>query len=313
MRFRLLSLFALGALAVSASAQIPGLDKVKIPGIPGLDAIFKKGPAITTNLKDCKWEDKDKDGFTPREAERSLMTLQRTPNGGFVLQPGYYSMQVQSYCLKAGTHGPGSGDGYLFAPPKGPAENVVMKIVRGSVNRPEIPQQDIQVLLWAIIARTKLSDMPQKMQQTAATFLTPNEIFELNGGALGLLSDDKIGGAFIKQPPLLRQVYEAEAKLRNLMTNPASSFADMERVAVLAGVAPLGEGSREVPGGRWSLHPDGYYVRYLPSGYSSTRVEIWVPQGSPAVGKEFDPATHIAVPGNTARQRLIQSGRAQPH
>jgi hypothetical protein len=54
----------------------------------------------------------------------------------------------------------------------------------------------------------------------------------------------------------------------------------------------------------------GYYVRYLPSGYSSTRVEIWVPQGSPAVGKEYDPATHIAVPGNTARQRLIQSGRA---
>jgi hypothetical protein len=59
------------------------------------------------------------------------------------------------------------------------------------------------------------------------------------------------------------------------------------------------------------MHPDGYYVRYIPSGYSSTRVEIWVPQGSPAVGKEFDPAAHIAVPGNTARQRLIQSGRAQ--
>ena len=30
-----------------------------------------------------------------------------------------------------------------------------------------------------------------------------------------------------------------------------------------------------------------------------------------AVGKEYDPATHIAVPGNTARQRLIQSGRPQ--
>ena len=38
---------------------------------------------------------------------------------------------------------------------------------------------------------------------------------------------------------------------------------------------------------------------------------VWVPQGSPSVGKEFDPAAHIAVPGNTARQRLIQSGRAQ--
>ena len=70
-----------------------------------------------------------------------------------------------------------------------------------------------------------------------------------------------------------------------------------------------GAGSREVPSGRWSNHPDGYHVRYLPSGYSSTKVDIWVPQGSPAVGKEYDPATHIAVPGNTSRQRLIQSGR----
>ena len=47
----------------------------------------------------------------------------------------------------------------------------------------------------------------------------------------------------------------------------------------------------------------------LPSGYSETRVQIWVPQGSPAVGREFDPSLHIAVPGNTSRQRLIQSGR----
>ena len=50
-------------------------------------------------------------------------------------------------------------------------------------------------------------------------------------------------------------------------------------------------------------------MRYLPYGYTNTLVQIWVPQGSPAVGKEYDPATHIAVPGNTARQRLIQSGR----
>ena len=73
---------------------------------------------------------------------------------------------------------------------------------------------------------------------------------------------------------------------------------------------PMGPGSQDIPSGRWSLHPDGYYIRYVPQGYSHTVVGIWVPQGSPAVGKEYDPATHIAVPGNTSRQRLIQSGRA---
>ena len=113
-----------------------------------------------------------------------------------------------------------------------------------------------------------------------------------------------------RMPPLLRQVFQAEAQLRQMLTQPGTPYDQLERVAVLAGMAPMGEGSRAVPSGRWSLHPDGYYVRYLPESYTNTVVQIWVPQGSPAVGKEYDPATHIAVPGNTSRQRLIQSGRA---
>jgi hypothetical protein len=112
-------------------------------------------------------------------------------------------------------------------------------------------------------------------------------------------------------PGPIRAVMQAEADLRRMLTSPGTSFAELERAAVLAGIAPLGPGSWEVPSGRWSLHPDGYYVRYLPRAYSNTLIEIWVPQGSPSAGKEFDPATHVAVPGNTSRQRLIQSGRPQ--
>jgi hypothetical protein len=239
------------------------------------------------------------------------MTLQRTPNAGFVLQPGYYVMQTQSYCLKAGTHGPGDGDGYLFAPPKGPAEDAVMTVVRNSVNRPEIHQHDVQSLLWAIVARAKFEDLTSELKGTAGRLLTPRQLASLNRNALDVLSGNALTDALGGVPEPLRQIAQAEANLRQMLTTPGTSFAEMERVAVLSGAAPLGPGSRDVPSGRWSLHPDGYFVRYLPSGYSSTRVEIWVPQGSPAVGKEYDPAAHIAVPGNTARQRLIQSGRAQ--
>jgi hypothetical protein len=239
------------------------------------------------------------------------MTLQRTPNGGFVLQPGYYMLQDQSYCLKAGTHGPGGGDGYLYAPPKGPAEDAVMTIVRNSVNHPEIHQHDIQLLLWAIIARAKFEDLQPELKSVASRLLTPRQLAALNRSALDALSGNALTDALGGVPEPLRQIAQAEAQLRSMLTTPGASFAEMERVAVLSGNAPLGPGSQEVPSGRWSVHPDGYYVRYIPSGYSSTRVEIWVPQGSPAVGKEYDPATHIAVPGNTARQRLIQSGRPQ--
>ena len=299
------------AASTSAFAQLGGLGglgdklKKKTPNLLG-----DKAP-ITTSLSDAKWGDASKDGFTPREATRSLMTLQRTPNGGFVLQPGYYEMQTQSYCLKAGTHGPGDGDGYLYAPPKGPAEDAVMTIVRNSVNHPEIDQHSIQALLWAIIARAKFEDLQPDLKTTASRLLTPRQLASLNRSALDVLQGNALTDALGGVPEPLRQIAQAEAQLRQMLTTPGASFAEMERVAVLSGNAPFGPGSQTVPSGRWSMHPDGYFVRYIPSGYSSTRVEIWVPQGSPAVGKEFDPATHIAVPGNTARQRLIQSGRAQ--
>ena len=299
------------AAASSAGAQLGGLGglgdklKKKTPNLLG-----QKDP-ITTSLPDAKWGDASKDGFTPREATRSLMTLQRTPNGGFVLQPGYYAFDGQSYCLKAGTHGPGGGDGYIYAPPKGPAEDAVMTIVRNSVNRPEIPQSKIQQLLWAIIARAKFEDLQGDIKAVASQLLTPRQLAGLNRSALDVLHGNALTDALGGVPEPLRQIAQAEAQLRQMLTNPMASFAEMERVAVLSGAAPMGPGSQQIPSGRWSNHPDGYSVRYLPSGYSRTRVEIWVPQGSPSVGKEYDPAAHIAVPGNTARQRLIQSGRAQ--
>jgi hypothetical protein len=261
---------------------------------------------ITTSLPDAKWGDPTRDGFTPREPQRSLMQLQRTPNGGFVLQPGYYALLDQSYCLHAGTHGPGGGDGYLYAPPKGPAQDAVMTIVRNSVNHPEIDQHLIQTLLWAIIARAKFEDLSSEHKAVAARLLSPRQLASLNRSALDILSGS---GLPFDMPAPLRRIAEAEANLRRMLTTPGASYAELERAAVLAGAAPMGPGSQEIPSGRWSLHPDGYYIRYIPSSYTHTRVEIWVPQGSPAVGKEYDPATHIAVPGNTSRQRLIQSGR----
>jgi hypothetical protein len=274
-------------------------------------ALLEGEPPITTSIDDAKFADESYDGFTPRETFRAITSLQRTPNGGFVLQPGAFAWQAQSYCLKAGTHGPGGGDGYLYAPPIGPAEEAVIAIVRNSVKHPDIAQSDIQQLLWAIIARAKFEDLSNELKVTAAQLLTTEQLAQLNRGALDLLPGPILDEAVAGMPPAVRAVFEAEAELRQMLTSGTSTFEEMERVAVLGGNAPLGEGSRNVPSGRWSLHPDGYYVRYLPSGYSSTRVEIWVPQGSPSVGKEFDPATHIAVPGNTSRQRLIQSARVK--
>jgi hypothetical protein len=78
-------------------------------------------------------------------------------------------------------------------------------------------------------------------------------------------------------PPVAQQVFQAEARLRSMISRGGASFAELERIAVLSGAVEPPEGSRPVPEGRWSYHPDGYFLRFFPSGYSQTRIEIVVP------------------------------------
>src|SRR6476659_7745654 len=204
------SLFVFANLS-SVQAQFGGLGGIKdkiIKKSPGVSSILEGKQPISTSLPDAVWGDPTKDGFTPREAQRSLMTLQRTPNGGFVLQPGYYSMQDQSYCLHAGTHGPGGGDGYLYAPPKGPAEDAVMTIVRNYVQHPDIHQHNIQTLLWAIIARAKFEDLSSEDKAVAARLLTPRQLAALNRSALDMVPGPALDRAMGSVPGPVREAMQ---------------------------------------------------------------------------------------------------------
>ncbi len=262
-------------------AQLPKLPEVpKELGekLPGLDKILKKEPPVTTGLKDAVTEVPFLDDYDP-QIMTPMVLLPRTSTGAFVLtHPGAYFFDCESYCLRAGTYAPGSGDGYLYAPLKGPQADIVRHVLQGTYKHPEIPQKDVQVLLWAIIARTKLSDMSQKMQVTAAKLLTPKEMFELNGGALELVPKQERDKAFASLPSQVRQVLEAEAQLREMMTQGEAHYEQLENVAVILGDAPPGEGSRTVPNGRWSYHPDGYFIRYFVSSYPRTQIQLSVPE-----------------------------------
>ena len=306
-----LALLAALFITTPAHAQFDRLRRAVTNAAQTVDParLLQTPPPISTNLADAVWGADSLDGHNPDPSIfKPLAVLPRTASGGFVLQAGHFAQQNQSYCLRAGTHGPGAGDGYLFAPPRGPAEDQVMTIVRNSAAHPDIDQHDVQLLLWAIIARAKFENLDHRLQVIAARLLAPEQILSLNRSALEL-AGPALQHALDGMPEPVQQVMRAEAGLRDELTSANASYENAERLAVLAGVAPRGEGSRDIPHGRWSLHPDGYFVRYLPSAYYSTRIEIWVPEGSPAIGREFDPARHIAVPGNTAQQRLIQSAR----
>ena len=220
--------------------------------------------AITTSLTDAKWGNPEKDGFEPREPRRPIFQLQRTYNGGFVMTPGYYQFAAEAFSIKAGRQmeSPG-GVGYLYAPPKGQREDAVMTILRVSVNRPEIPQAQLQELIDAIVRGLKWDEFTPGQRVTASKLLTPRQQGALNT-PLRVATDTHDTVTAIKKP---------------------------------------------VPEFQWSIHPDGYYVRYKPLDSKTIIVQIWVPQGSPGVGREFDPATHVAVPSDVTRDRFMFSGR----
>lgn len=303
-------LATLACLVGTAEAQFGGLGRIaKSVGIgaaPIPKGLLGQEP-VATALTDAQWGDPSKDGFEPPMAKRRLTELKRSPGGGFVLQAGYFEFHDQSYCLHAGTHGPGGGEGYLYAPVLGSAHDAVQTIARNSVAHPEIDQHLVQTLLWAIVARAKFEDLSNEHKAVAQKLLTPRQLVTLNRSALDALTSGPIAGHL---PGPLQQIANAEASMRQLLASPGTSYADLERVAVLTGRTPPGPGSQPISKGRWSLHPDGYWIRYLPVNYTNTVVDIWVAPDSAGVGKTYDPATHIAVPGDTGRQRLLQSGRA---
>ncbi|HUX78128.1 MAG TPA: hypothetical protein VMW10_00035, partial [Alphaproteobacteria bacterium] len=168
--------------------------------------------------------------------------------------------------------------GYLYAPLKGPQADIVSNLLKKSYLHPEIPQKDIQILLWAIISRTKIKKMSPEKRYTAVKLLTPKEIYRINGGALGLIPRKFLNKAFENLPSSVRRVMEAEARLRTMLTKTQASYEELERIAVLHGEPPHEEGDREVPLGRWSFHPDGYFIRYFPRGYRRMLIELYYPE-----------------------------------
>jgi len=273
-------LFMVFLVITAASAQfpkLPNLPKDLAEKIPSLNDLIKGEPPITTSLEDAVYEVPFLDGFDPQDFI-PMTRLPRTDQGGFIIRfPGLYHFNSLSYCLKAGTYGPSKGDGYLFAPLKGPKTDIVQKIIEGSFVHRDIPQRDIQTLLWAIIARTRISDMSREMQVICGRLLSAKDIMELNGGALGLIPRDKRDEMLSGVSPHIRMVLEAEADLREMMTKTDAAYEDLEQVAVLTGQPPHDDDARYIPAGRWSYHPEGFFIRYFPYSYTYTQIQIYVP------------------------------------
>ncbi len=306
-------LFACVALnTFVAKAQLGGLGKLLVDKgteLAGgnIGKIIKQPAAITTNFKDVDPTGKKPPSFKENEKAQPLYLLPKATSGGYKLCAGYYSMVNKSYCLHAGTRGPSSGDGYMLAPVLGPKHDVVIAILKSGERHPNVNQHDIQELLWAIIARTRFADYNARIKLTATTLLTTADLLKLEGGALGVLPANLMEKAKAQLPQPIQAVFEAENNIRRLAASGNATYEEMEHYAILAGIVPTVD--NDYPSGTWSLHPEGYYIRYIPRGYSVTETQIFVPQelADTKPGLVYDGPNSIACPANTGAQRLIQT------
>lgn len=279
-------------------------------------------PAITTSFADTSTTIVLPDAFGDDRRFRSLRSLPHNADGSVSLRPGFFESTIRSYCLHAGTAGPTRGDGYLYAPLKGRSTALINHVLARSYLQPQIPQSEVQTLIWAILADTKVSQLAPPVQFAAARLLSPAEIVELDAGGLASLEDEALQRALSTAPQSVRDALQFENQMRGLLTNAATSYAELERLAVRP---PLGLSVASVPSGRWSWHPGGYYARYKPSDYRSVLVQIYVPAAAPAQTGEDERrgmtlatfvdgapsvatfAGDVAVPANTGSQRLALS------
>ena len=313
--------FAAGCSTVPEIDQAAASAAKNLLSTDAVSSLLNGPQPISTSFADTKEDDSLSNTFGDDKTPTPLDKQPRSSGGGYLLAPGFYEMTCKSYCLHAGTSGPSEGDGYLYAPLKGARLDVIQAIIRNSSGKPNLPQTTIQLLIWAVLAKTNFENLPTDLKSAAVQLLTPQQLFELNGGALGLIPGDVLAKAVASLPESVQEILTTENKLRQLFAQASVSYQAAESLAVLPNSAA---NSKNYPSGVWSKHPNGYDVRYFPSSYTRIRVQVYVPdQGSSAttetVGLHFasfqtstplvtyDATADAGVPADNSKQRLAPS------
>lgn len=269
------TLAAVGAtVALSAQIRVPNLPTPRDLPLPGIDRLLRGGPPISTTLKDARGEVPFLDTLNPTFGNLGSL---RNNSGSYTLKPGAWAMDLQSFCFRPGTRGPRrtDGRGYLYGQMAGPESGIFVDMLNKYATLRDVEQTDMQALIWALLARTKIRSLNPEMQVLAARVLTPAQIVALDSGALDVVPPGLRRRAFDALPAEVRAIADAENRIRDVMYRANYTYRELERIAVID--APEPKTGRQIPRERWSVHPGGYLIRFKPASYASTRVEIAVP------------------------------------
>jgi hypothetical protein len=282
--------------------------------IPDLDAF--KGAALTTSFADTIHLGTLPATFEPK-AFTPLSKLERTDDGSFVLRAGIFEAYVQSYSFEPGDTN-GRAGGFYPAPIKGRRAKVITDVLKYSELHPDVPQSDIQQLLWAIVGGADLEKMPASVQQTGGRILPPESLAQIQGSVVAKAANKVLMDTldkWLRRNPQAGQAV-AQAKEKAQQTDQAYGISDTIEDLTAAGSssASFSQAGGLVVRGTWAEMPGGFFVRYLPDGGGRTRVQVIVPgtaiaQADPDKPLLFDPTQYLAVYGQTPPQRLGLSMR----
>lgn len=231
----------------------------------------------------------------------SLSNLPRTEEGAFLLAPGFYEAEFKTYCLQPGTPDPTPNDAYLQAPMSGYRKEIVETILHNSRSKPGIPQRNVQLLLWSVVSKSDFNKLPSVVQSDARQLLSSKQIFELQGGVMGVVKR--------VSTTLPSGVMGGNNGIKRLFDAGTSSYEAYERIAVLREPAKIKRTGFK--NDQWYKQDQNYYVRHFPVSYQKIRIQVYVPAGiTDSTGKidgeyvVFDPTGWQTVPANSNAQRL---------
>ena len=269
--------------AVAAATIITTAEQIRTPlgrvpapkQLPGIGRLLNS-PPLSTTTDDAWLQAPLLDGWSPASFE-PLLSQPRAGDGEFVLRPGAYAFDAESYCLHIATRGPVTGDGFLNAPLEGPRAGVVRSILKNAAAHPGIAQRDIQVLLWSILARVEVNELNPRLRAIAAQLLTRQELRSVSDSFWDLLDTPAGRRAVRELPQPVQRALSTERRVRDLVRKHNYTYEQLERIAMTPAAMLPKDDLEQVPRGRWMHHPDGFLIRYVSKGYPSTRVEISVP------------------------------------
>ena len=256
-------------------------------------------PAVTSSFRNTDTTFITQPNLPAGQSPVSLMELSRTDQGAFVLSPGLYEADFKTYCLQPGTPGPSANDVYFQAPLEGARKNLIQTILLNSRKESQLEQKHIQLLLWSVVSQSDFHKLSPEVKYTAMQLLSPKQLFELQGGVLGV----------VKTVARVVPLSDSQNDIRKLFDLSVRSYEAFEQLAVLN--TPSQVWRTDIKQDQWHQQEEGYYVRFVPNNYKQTKIQVYVPESvvdsaAHETGNYlvFDPASWVVVPANSNAQRL---------